>query len=120
VEAGSRALATMLAGPDRPTAVFAANDLIAIGVLQGLRDLGVVVPRGISVVGFNDIPLAGFLEPALTTVRVPQFEMGGAGAHLLIDRLQGRPIGNVRVTLPTELVIRSSTGAPPGARAIPQ
>jgi LacI family transcriptional regulator len=120
VEAGSRALATLLAVPDRPTAVFAANDLIAIGVLQGLRDLGVVVPRGISVVGFNDIPLAGFLEPALTTVRVPQFEMGGAGAHLLIDRLQGRPIGNVRVTLPTELVIRSSTGAPPGARAIPQ
>ncbi len=120
VEAGSRALATMLAGRARPTAVFAANDLIAIGVLQSLRDLGIVVPRGISVVGFNDIPLAGFLEPALTTVRVPQFEMGSAGAHLLIDRLQGRPIGNVRVTLPTELVIRSSTDAPPGARANPQ
>jgi LacI family transcriptional regulator len=115
VEAGSRALAVMLAGDARPTAVFAANDLIAIGIYQRLRDVGVVVPRGMSVVGFNDIPLAGLLEPALTTVRVPQHEMGFAGAHLLIDRLEGRPIGDVRVTLPTELVIRASTVAPPTA-----
>jgi LacI family transcriptional regulator len=113
VDAGCRALVAMLAGGARPTAVFAANDLIAIGIFQRLREVGIVVPRGLSVVGFNDIPLAGLLEPGLTTIRVPQFEMGVAGSHLLIDRLEGRPIDDVRVTLPTELVVRSSTTAPP-------
>ena len=112
VEAGHRALGIMLDGPARPTAVFAANDLIAIGMLQHLREAGTPVPSGLSIVGFNDIPLVGLLEPALTTVRVPQLEMGVVGAHLLIDRLEGHPIGNVRVTLPTELVIRSSSSAP--------
>ncbi len=111
-EAGHHALGIMLAGPAKPTAVFAANDLIAIGMLQRLREAGTSVPAGLSIVGFNDIPLAGLLEPALTTVRVPQLEMGVVGAHLLIDRLQGRPIGDVRLTLPTELVIRSSSAAP--------
>jgi LacI family transcriptional regulator len=114
VEAGHRALAIMLAGPARPTAVFAANDLIAIGMIQRLRESGASIPRDLSIVGFNDIPLAGLLEPALTTVRVPQLEMGVAGVRLLIDRLEGRPIDQVRVTLPTELVIRSSAAAPAG------
>ena len=112
IEAGYRALRTMLNGPARPTAVFAANDLIAIGMLQLLRDSGLMVPRALSIVGFNDIPLAGLLEPALTTVRVPQLEMGLAGVHLLIDGLEGQPVGAVRVTLPTELVIRASAAAP--------
>jgi LacI family transcriptional regulator len=110
--AGYRALQVMLAGSARPTAIFGANDLIAIGMLQGLREIGVRVPDDLSIVGFNDIPLAGLLEPALTTVHVPQLEMGVAGAHLLIDRLEGKPIGNVRVILPTELVIRASSAAP--------
>jgi len=114
--AGRRALATMLAGSARPTAVFAANDLIAIGMLQRLRQVGARVPQDLSIVGFNDIPLAGLLEPALTTVRVPQLEMGLAGTHLLIDRLEGRPIRDVRLTLPTTLVIRAST-APPAVPA---
>jgi LacI family transcriptional regulator len=110
-DAGDRALGIMLAGPARPTAVFAANDLIAVGMLQRLRRIGVRVPDDLSIVGFNDIPLAGLLEPALTTVRVPQLAMGVAGAHLLIDRLEGRPIGEIRLTLPTELVIRASSAA---------
>lgn len=111
-EAGQQALRIMLAGPARPTAVFAANDLIAIGMLQRLREIGAHVPGDLSIVGFNDIPLAGLLEPALTTVRVPQLAMGVAGAHLLIDRLEGRPIAEVRLTMPTELVVRASTAAP--------
>ena len=109
--AGHRALGIMLSGPARPTAVFAANDLIAIGMLQRLRATGARVPDDLSIVGFNDIPLAGLLEPALTTVRVPQLEMGLAGAHLLIDRLEGQPIEHVRLTLPSELVIRTSSAA---------
>ena len=111
-EGGDHALEIMLAGSARPTAVFAANDLIAIGMLQRLRRIGTRVPGDLSIVGFNDIPMAGLLEPALTTVRVPQLDMGVAGANLLIDRVEGRPIGQVRVTLPTELVVRASSAAP--------
>jgi LacI family transcriptional regulator len=111
--AGYDALSVMLAGPGRPTAVFAANDLIAIGMLQLLRTMGVRVPQDISIVGFDDIPLAGLLDPALTTVCVPQPEMGMAGARLLIDRLEGRPIDDFRVTLPTELIVRASSAPPP-------
>ena len=111
-EGGHRALQMMLAGSARPTAVFAANDLIAIGMLQRLRQIGAHVPGDLSIVGFNDIPLAGLLEPALTTVRVPQLDMGVAGADLLIDRLEARPIDQVRLTLPTELVVRASSAAP--------
>lgn len=116
VDAGYRAASTLLDGRARPTAVFAANDLIAIGLLQRLREAGARVPRDLSVVGFNDIPLAGLLEPALTTVRVPQSEMGVAGAGLLIDHLEGRPIDDVRITLPTQLVVRASTSAPGASR----
>jgi LacI family transcriptional regulator len=119
IEAGNRALGVMLEGPARPTAVFGANDLIAIGMLQRLREMGARVPGDLSIVGFNDIPLAGLLEPALTTVRVPQLEMGAVGARLLIDRLEGRPIEQVRVTLPTELIVRASTAAPPARDRVP-
>jgi LacI family transcriptional regulator len=109
---GHRALGEMLGGTARPSAIFAANDLIAIGMLQRLREMGLRVPQDVSIVGFNDIPLAGLLEPALTTVRVPQLQMGIIGTRLLIDRLQGKPITDGRVTLPTELVIRASSGGP--------
>lgn len=116
IEAGYRALGAMLAATAWPTAVFAANDLIAIGMYQRLRDIAAPVPQEISIVGFNDIPLAGLLEPALTTVRVPQLEMGIAGAGVLIDRLEGRSIDGVRLTLPFELVVRASTSTPPASR----
>jgi len=118
IEAGHSALERMLAGPAEPTALFAANDLIAIGMIQLLRETGIAVPGDLSVVGFNDIPLAGLLQPALTTVRVPQLDMGVTGARLLIDRLENRPIDDVRLTLPTELIVRSSA-APPVRRDNP-
>jgi LacI family transcriptional regulator len=119
IEAGHRALGIMLESQARPTAVFGANDLIAIGMLQRLREMGAHVPADLSIVGFNDIPLAGLLEPALTTVRVPQLEMGAVGARLLIDRLEGRSIEQGRVTLPTELIVRASTAAPPDSHRDP-
>lgn len=112
IEAGHAALGAMLRMADPPTAVFAANDLIAIGALQRLHEAGGLAPQDLSLVGFNDIPFAGLLQPALTTVRVPQLEMGMAGARLLIDRIEGRPTEKVRLTLPTELVIRASAAAP--------
>ncbi len=112
-DAGGRAMASLVGAGVGPSAIFGANDLIVIGALQALREAGLRVPADVSIVGFNDIPLAGLLEPALTTIRVPQLEMGIRGAHLLIDRLEGRPIADARVTLATELVVRASTAPPP-------
>lgn len=116
-DAGYRAACTLLASPERPTAIFGANDLIAIGVLRAARDSRLRVPADLSIVGFNDIPLANLLEPALTTVRVPQFEMGARGARLLIDRLEGATGHRTPVVLPTALVVRASSAAPQGAVA---
>ncbi|HEX9270486.1 MAG TPA: LacI family DNA-binding transcriptional regulator [Candidatus Limnocylindria bacterium] len=109
---GHRVARRLLLLDEPPTAIFGANDLITLGALRAARELELMVPRDLSLIGFNDIPLAELLEPALTTIRVPQLEMGATAARLLIDRLEGRHAGPARVVLPTELVVRSSTAAP--------
>jgi LacI family transcriptional regulator len=101
-----------------PTAIFAANDLLALGALRASREAGVAVPDGLSLVGINDIPLIGLIDPPLTTVRVPQREMGRVAAGMLIALLEGEPIAHRNVVLPTSLVVRASTGAPSAARRI--
>lgn len=92
-----------------PTAVFGANDLIALGVLRAAREEGLAIPEDLALVGFNDIAEASILD--LTTVRVPQEEMGARAARLLIARLEGEPIAEPRVVLVAELVVRGSSGA---------
>ena len=101
--------------PDRPTAVFAGNDEMAIGFLSVLRRAGVECPRDLSVVGFDDIDIARCVTPALTTVRQPRAEIGRLATRALLDILESE--GPCRTPLklvpPTELVIRESA-APPG------
>ncbi|MFF6843376.1 LacI family DNA-binding transcriptional regulator [Streptomyces tanashiensis] len=92
--------------------VFAHNDLIAAGALRALREAGLRVPEDVSVVGFDDLPMARHTEPPLTTVRQPMREMGRAAARLLLPGLDGEPIPDEPVVLPTELVVR---GSAPGA-----
>jgi len=92
-----------------PTAVFGANDLIALGVLRAAREEGLAIPEDLALVGFNDIAEASLLD--LTTVRVPQEEMGARAARLLIARLEGEPIAEPRIVLAAELVVRGSSGA---------
>lgn len=99
-----------LAADACPTALLAANDQLAIGLLAGLRHLGAKLPGDMSVVGFDDIPSCSFVEPALTTIRVPLYDVGAAGAQLAVDRLAGG--AGPRVTLPIDLVVRASTAAP--------
>lgn len=93
----------------RPTAVFAANDLLAIGALQSLRAAGLRVPGDVSLVGVNDIPLAGLIDPPLTTMRVPQREMGEIAARMLIALLEGERVERPQVMLAAELVVRGTT-----------
>jgi LacI family transcriptional regulator len=113
-DGGWRAMLSMLASGPRPTAIFAANDAMAIGALSALRDADLGVPIDVAVVGFDDIPVARFLSPPLTTVRVGIAALGQRAASLLLAALEERaPPDRVprRGVLPTELVVRSSCGA---------
>ena len=90
-----------------PTAIFGANDLIALGALRAAREAGLRMPDDFALAGFNDTPEAELI--GLTTVHVDQEEMGARAASLLIARLEGGPISERNVVLPAELVVRAST-----------
>jgi LacI family transcriptional regulator len=99
------------------TAVLAYNDLVAVGILSRLAELGVTVPEQVSVVGFDDIPLAAMVIPPLTTVSLPTTRAGEAAVEVLFERLQSR--GSVQPTalkLPATLIVRGTTGRPPRGR----
>ena len=89
-------------------AVFVASDVVAFGAIAAIREAGLRVPDDISVVGFDDIALAAFFDPPLTTVRLPAYDLGVAVGTALLDRVAGRPVPD-RTLLPTELIVRSST-----------
>jgi DNA-binding LacI/PurR family transcriptional regulator len=94
------------------TAIFVANDQMALGLLRRLHEAGREVPRDLSVVGFDDIPEAAYFTPPLTTVRQDFAELGRRCLQLLLSRLEGET-GPMRVVVPPELVVRSSTGVAP-------
>ncbi len=104
------AMTNMLANHDRPTAVFCANDIQAIGAIAACRDAGFSVPGDISIIGFDDLPIARCTVPLLTTIRVPAYEMGERAADALIDAIR-RKGKIVPAELPTELILRDSTAA---------
>ena len=107
VEGGRRAMAALLAAPERIDGVFAASDLMALGAFQAIADAGLRVPDDIAVVGFDDMPLAATVRPGLTTVRQPAVAMGAQLATGLLRAIEdGAPADTVLV--PTELVPRDS------------
>jgi LacI family transcriptional regulator len=111
---GVEAAGVLLDLPKPPTAIFAFNDAIALGVLRAAYERGLRVPEDLSVVGFDDIKYATIVSPALTTVRQPLAEMGRNGVSLLL-RLMERPRhATQRIELPTRLVVRESTAPPRG------
>lgn len=112
---GRAACERLLDRHDDVTAIVAANDLLAIGCLVELRQRGMRVPEDISLVGFNDMPLVDLIDPPLTTVRVPQYDMGVAAGRMLLDLLQDDRNGGAGVEiveLPPELIVRGSTAHP--------
>src|SRR5581483_10109362 len=96
--------------PEPPTAIFAASDTQALGVLEAARALAIPVPDALSVVGFDDIEIASYA--GLTTVRQPLAESGRRGAELLLEALAGRPLATQVETLPLDLVVRVTTRPP--------
>ncbi|MGN8050919.1 LacI family DNA-binding transcriptional regulator [Curtobacterium sp. 22159] len=105
----------LLSMPDRPTAVFAANDSSAVGVLRAASELGLRVPEDLSVVGFDDVPQASMTTPPLTTVAQPLTELGSRAVDMLLTMLRGEP-ASAHVRLPTTLRVRRSTAPVPNAR----
>jgi LacI family transcriptional regulator len=101
----------MLTLPERPTAIFASSDVQAVGVLEAARELGLRVPQDLSVVGYDDVEVADIL--GLTTMRQMLFESGQRGVELLLETLENPETKPVYEVLPTELVIRDTTGPPP-------
>ncbi len=95
-----------------PTAIFAGSDQQALGVYEAARQRGLRIPQDLSVVGFDDLPVARWVSPPLTTVRQPLNEMGGAAAQMLGELIEGNPLRSSRVELSTLLVTRESTAAP--------
>ncbi|GAW92364.1 LacI family DNA-binding transcriptional regulator [Calderihabitans maritimus] len=113
-EDGYRNACVLLEDPAlRPTAIFAANDILALGVIQAARDLGLQVPEQLSVVGFDDIPFVSYGEIRLTTVAQPKYAMGEMAAKILLDEIQNASKQQKKhVVLQPELVIRNSSGPP--------
>lgn len=109
IASGQVAARTLMAARTPPTALFAANDAMAMGAIVALKALGLSVPRDVSVVGFDDIDFAVAYDPPLTTVRQPRFEMGRVAMSLLDSRLRGHESALDPVLLPTALIIRDST-----------
>ncbi|GAB3453916.1 LacI family DNA-binding transcriptional regulator [Massilia terrae] len=96
-----------------PTAIFAANDGMALGVLNAIREKNLRIPEDISVIGFDDIPTAAMTQPPLTTLRHPFGEMAQAAVQELTRRIQGQPGRRQRIEFPSEFIIRASTGPAP-------
>jgi LacI family transcriptional regulator len=110
-ESGYKMAQVTLAQTPRPTALFAANNFIAIGALKALLDSGLSVPQDMALVGFDDLPPALVIFPFLTVASQPAYEMAQKGAELLLARMGGaKPEGYQEIVLPTELIVRRSSG----------
>lgn len=116
VEHGYEAAGALLDLADPPTAIVAYNDKVAVGALQAAAERRLVVPRDLSVVGFDASDLSALVVPRLTTVRQPLVEMGRLAVELLLSLIDGRKIATLHVELATELIVRESTAPPRRAR----
>lgn len=112
VDGGREIAHELLARPDRPTAIFAGSDLQALGVIEAARTLGLRVPADLSIVGYDDLQLAQWSSPALTTVHQPLLQMAEEAARLVVRLAAAPQAASPRMDLATHLVVRESTARP--------
>jgi LacI family transcriptional regulator len=112
---GARVCRELIARGAEFTAIVAGNDLMALGCYDALAEHGLRCPQDVSVVGFNDMPFADRFQPALTTVRIPHYEIGAAGADLMLALLRGEDVPPRQTLLAPALVVRGSSAPPAGA-----
>jgi LacI family transcriptional regulator len=108
VEGGYQAATALLTQRPELEALFCCNDLMAIGALQACAASGKPVPQSVAIAGFDDIPAAALVSPALTTCRVPRYDLGCQAAQALLDQIQGCKDGCGQIILPAELIVRQS------------
>lgn len=119
VATGHQHAMDLLARPDRPTAIFAGSDMQAMGVLRAARQLGLHVPDDLSVIGYDNLPVAAWTDPALTTINQPLRDMAGTAAQMLLDLADKVDLATSRIDLVTELVVRETTAPPAHLRPTP-
>ncbi|UCF61369.1 MAG: LacI family DNA-binding transcriptional regulator [Anaerolineaceae bacterium] len=110
-ESGERAMEALLQCDPPPTAIFASSDTVAIGAMREAKRMGYRIPEDMSFVGFDDIPMAVYQDPPLTTVRLPAYGLGWAAADLLIRLIAQEEVRERNLLLESELIIRASCGA---------
>jgi DNA-binding LacI/PurR family transcriptional regulator len=110
VESGYQAACRLMGLSERPTAVFAANDIMALGAIYAFQEVGLKIPGDMAIVGYDDRDFAEWIRPPLTTIRMPSFEMGQAAARLLLDQINGDELEDA-TQIPGKLIIRKSCGA---------
>ena len=108
LEKGKEGIKQLLQRKNPPTAVFCSNDYLAIGALKGAHEMGVHVPDDMSIVGFDDIALASYIQPGLNTIRQPAYQMGAEGAAILLQRISSPSDKSTHRLLDSELVVRNS------------
>jgi LacI family transcriptional regulator, galactose operon repressor len=113
---GRRLMGVALGGGDRATAVFAHNDAMAMGAVRALRDAGLHCPGDVSVVGYNDVPMADCFDPPLTTIRLNGDQVGRRAGEAVLAAIRGLPASGSGPPEPAELVARASAGPPPSRR----
>jgi DNA-binding LacI/PurR family transcriptional regulator len=114
VQSGYSAAKRFLAFAEPPTAIFAANDFMALGAIYAIQDAGLNVPRDIAVVGYDDRDFASFSKPTITTICPPSFEMGQLAAQLILNRLENQIEIKDPIRVQGKLIIRESCGAEQG------
>jgi DNA-binding LacI/PurR family transcriptional regulator len=112
VEEGIERGRVLLSRSDRPTAIMAGDDLQALGIYQAARELRLHIPEDLSVVGFDDLPVARWVGPPLTTIRQPLVEMAVTASELVLAMSRGERPAQTRIELATELIVRESTAPP--------
>jgi LacI family transcriptional regulator len=110
---GYQAAQELLTLENPPTAIFAFNDVLAVGVINAARELGIAVPEQLSVIGFDDLRLALYVNPALTTIGQPMYEMGEKATGMLIERIENQELAPRLQQLSLKLLVRQSTGPVP-------
>ena len=114
VQSGYQAAKKFLEMTERPTAIFAANDLMALGAIYAIQDAGLNVPKDIAVVGYDDREIASISNPTITTVCPPSYEMGQLAAQLILDRLENQDEIKDPIRVQSRLIVRESCGAEQG------
>lgn len=115
LESGYEAMKQLLQLAERPTAVFASGDMLALGAIMAVKDSGLRVPEDISVMGYDDVDLAKYITPALTTVRQDTAQLGSRAAEILLSSINGSVASNEAIVLPTEVIVRNSCAPAPNS-----